>query len=192
MSLPLALKAYSKDAMNGSVPYLQASKESLSKWENRLGKKTKPRVGIVWSGNPDHHNDWNRSIPLNEFIKLGSPHYQLVSVQKNISTADHALLSDHPDILHFENDLNDFSDTAALCKLLDLVITVDTSVAHLSGALGKETWILLPKNPDWRWLLMRVDTDWYPCAKLFRQEALLNWSSVINRVKRDLALYFPV
>ena len=192
MSLPLALKAYSKEAMNSFMPYLQTSKESLSKWENRLGKKTKPRVGIVWSGNPDHHNDWSRSIPLGELLHLSSSEYQLVSVQKNISSADYALLLDHPEILHFENDLNDFLDTAALCELLDLLITVDTSVAHLAGALGKETWILLPKNPDWRWLLMRADTDWYPCAKLFRQEALLNWSSVIDRVKRDLALHFPV
>ncbi|OWS70081.1 tetratricopeptide repeat protein [Polynucleobacter campilacus] len=186
MSLPLALRAYSKEAMNISMPYLQASKESLSKWESMLGKKTKPRVGIVWSGNPDHHNDWNRSIPLDQLLQLSSSEYQLVSVQKNISAADRTLLEAHPEVLSFDNDLHDFSDTAALCELLDLVITVDTSVAHVAGSLGKETWLLLPKNPDWRWLLNRADTDWYPNTRIYRQEELLNWAPVIGQVKNDL------
>jgi tetratricopeptide (TPR) repeat protein len=192
MSLPLALKVYSKEIRDTSSPYLQTSKESHLKLESKLGKKIKPRIGIVWGGNPEHHNDWNRSIPLDKFIKLCAPQYQLVSIQKNISAADQALLLEHPEILHFENDLNDFSDTAALCELLDLVITVDTSVAHLAGGLGKETWILLPKNPDWRWLLMRADTEWYPSVRLYRQEALLNWAPLIDQVKNDLTARFSI
>ena len=192
MSLPLALKAYSMEAMSSSIPYLHAPKESISKWENMLGKKTMPRVGIVWSGNPDHHNDWNRSIPLNQLLRLSSSEYQLVSVQKNISATDRTLLEAHPEVLRFENDLDDFSDTAALCELLDLVITVDTSVAHVAGSLGKETWLLLPKNPDWRWLLNRADTDWYLNMRIYRQEELLNWAPVIDRVKNDLNTHFSI
>lgn len=193
MSLPLALKVYSRDAIaHSATPYLRSSKEALLKWEGKLGKKTKPRIGIVWSGNPEHHNDWNRSIPLHEFLRLSSSSYELVSIQKNISLADQALLMNYPEILRFENELQDFSDTAALCELLDLVITVDTSVAHIAGGLGKATWILLPKNPDWRWLLDRADTDWYPSARLYRQNALFNWASVIDQVKSNLNTKLPI
>lgn len=193
MSLPLALKSYSKEERApASLPYLRPSKDALFKWEVKLGQKTKPRIGIVWSGNPEHHNDWNRSIPLGEFLRLSSPSYELISVQKNISSADQALLRSRPEIMSFENELHDFSDTAALCKLLDLVITVDTSVAHISGGLGKATWILLPKNPDWRWLLNRADTDWYPSARLYRQDTLLNWAPVIDQVKSDLNTQFSL
>lgn len=190
MSLPLALKTTLEEIQTLAAPYLHISPERLSKWIHKLGNKTKPRVGIVWAGNPEHHNDWNRSIPLEQFLSLTNPAYQIISLQKTISPADQILLSNHPEILHFGDELQNFEDTAALCTQLDLVITVDTSIAHLAGGLGKEVWVLLPTNPDWRWLLNRTDSPWYPSAKLYRQDTLLHWVSVLEQAKTDLAAHF--
>lgn len=111
---------------------------------------------------------------------------QYVSLQVEVRERDRQVLAQHHDMADFAAELLDFSDTAALCECLDLVISVDTSVAHLSGALGKETWILLPVDPDWRWLLERDDSPWYPSVKLYRQLKLDDWGSVLERVVGDL------
>jgi len=109
-----------------------------------------------------------------------------VSLQKDVRSDDAAVLKERNDVLHFGDELKDFSDTAALILQLDLVISVDTSVAHLAGALGEPVWILLPHNPDWRWLLDRDDSPWYPSARLFRQQQIGNWAGVIDQVKNEL------
>ena len=185
LSLPLAFKTH-RDSIPSSVPYLFSDPEKVSRWQSRLGAKYKPRVGIVWSGSPTHKNDRNRSILLSQLIKHLPDDCLYVSLQKEVRDTDKDVLGYRNDILHYGSELNDFSDTAALCELMDIVISVDTSVAHLAGALGKEVWILLPYVPDWRWLLDRNDSPWYPTAKLYRQEVIGDWDGVLEKVKSDL------
>ena len=185
LSLPLAFKT---DL--GTVPtlprYLGADGERIAKWRARLGERTKPRIGLVWSGNIDHKDDHNRSMSLTDLLKHLPARYQYVSLQREVREADQALLAARSDILHFGDELKDFADTAALCEQMDLIISVDTSVAHLAGALGKPVWILLPFRPDWRWLLERTDSPWYPSARLFRQEKMGDWDGVMKSVKAEL------
>jgi len=185
MSLPLAFGT-ELHTIPSAPQYLQASPEKLTYWQDKLGKKTKPRIGLVWSGRKIHKNDRNRSISLAEWIPCLPAGYQYISLQKDIREADEETLQKHGDILRFDQELRDFSDTAALCALMDVVISVDTSVAHLSGALGKPTWILLSFVPDWRWLLDRKDSPWYPSVTLYRQHQRGDWSSVFAEVRNDL------
>lgn len=185
MSLPLALKARI-DNIPSAQGYLKADAGKVAEWQARLGAKTRPRVGLVWSGNQLHKNDQNRSIPLADFVTLLSDDFEFVCLQKEVKPADLETLAAHPEIRRFGAELNDFSDTAALCELLDLVISVDTSVAHLAGALGRPVWILLPFNPDWRWMLEREDSPWYGSARLYRGDRLAGWSELVTRVRADL------
>jgi hypothetical protein len=142
-------------------------------------------VGLVWSGNPAHKKDHNRSIPLAELINRLPDSFEYVCLQKELRQADAELLG-NSGIRHFGADLKDFTDTAALCDLMDTVISVDTSVAHLAGALGKPTWVLLPFVPDWRWLLERDDSPWYASVKLYRQAEDRQWAPVLGQVVNDL------
>jgi hypothetical protein len=155
-------------------------------WQKRLGKKIKPRIGLVWSGNPEHKNDQNRSVSLTEWIPWLPDGYEYISLQKLLSSKDRIILDENPSIISFANDLNDFVYTAGLVECLDLVISVDTSVAHLSGSLGKQTWVLLPFTPDWRWMLERSDSPWYPTIKLYRQPVMDDWTSVFKKIRMDL------
>jgi hypothetical protein len=143
-------------------------------------------VGLVWSGNPAHQKDAERSIKLRSLLRLLDVNAQFVSLQKGVRPDDVTVLKDRSDLLHFEDKLKTFFETAALISNLDVVISVDTSVAHLAGALAKPVWILLPFVPDWRWLLEREDSPWYPTARLFRQNAPGNWSGLIGRVFGEL------
>ena len=111
-------------------------------------------------------------------------------LQKDVREADGAALKSSPFIISFDDNLLDFENTAALCECMDVVISVDTSIAHLSGALGRPTWVLLPFTPDWRWLLDREDSPWYPTAKLYRQKAVGDWNEVFARVATDLCREF--
>jgi hypothetical protein len=115
---------------------------------------------------------------------------QFVSLQKEARATDVPNLATLPELLHFGDELKTFSDTAALCDAMDLVISVDTSVAHLAGALGKPTWLMLPFHPDWRWLLDRTDSPWYPTMRLYRQPAPCDWASVIATIRNDLLQHF--
>jgi tetratricopeptide (TPR) repeat protein len=187
MSLPLAFGTTLSSIPSQSA-YLKCDSHHVDAWNTRLGPKTKPRVGIVWSGSAGHVNDRNRSLTLTaltRFLPQGNG-IQIFSLQRELRDVDQAVLNAHPEITHFGDALVDFTDTAALCQLMDVVISVDTSVAHLSGALGKPTWILLPFVPDWRWLLDRDDSPWYPMTKLYRQNDDRQWSGVLERVKTDL------
>jgi hypothetical protein len=184
-SFPLAFRT-TLDTIPAEVPYLFADPGKREAWRKRLGPKTRPRVGLVWSGRADHPNDRNRSIPLKLFKPLLQLPIELHSLQKDIRPDDSATLSKFKVIQRHQDDLDDFSDTSALIQEMDLVISVDTSVAHLAGALGQKVWILLPFMPDFRWMLDRSDSPWYPTATLFRQSVIGDWSSVISDVAKKL------
>ena len=158
----------------------------MQAWESRLGPHHRLRVGLVWSGNPKHRNDHNRSTSLRTLSGILDVDATFVSLQKDPRPDDKKALLELPDIIDVAADLTDFAETAALLRCLDLVITVDTSVAHLAGALGCPTWILLPYTPDWRWLLGRDDNPWYPTVRLFRQPKPRDYDSVIDRVRAEL------
>jgi tetratricopeptide (TPR) repeat protein len=185
LSLPLAFKTRLK-TIPSEVPYLKADAVKIHTWQTRLGVKIKTRIGLVWSGNPEHKNDVYRSISLAALVNHLPSQFQYVCLQKEIRQVDQATLDDHPEILRYPDQITDFADTAALCELMDLVISVDTSAAHLAGALGKPVWVMLPFVPDWRWLLDRDDSPWYPSAKLYRAVQPNNWQSVFERVATDL------
>jgi tetratricopeptide (TPR) repeat protein len=168
------------------VPYLAAPPESVRSWTFTPRSKGDLKIGLSWSGRPEHKNDANRSINLRSLLPLLDVEANFVSLQKDVRANDAAILKCRSDLVHYGNELNTFSDTAAVISKLDLVISVDTSVAHLAGALAKPIWILLPFVADWRWLLDREDSPWYPTARLFRQTAPGDWSGVIGRVAVEL------
>lgn len=175
------------ETIPAAVSYLPPpSQEGVQAWQSRLGPRARLRVGLVWSGNPEHLNDHNRSIPFRMLTGFLDDKVSFVSLQKDVRPNDRAELLARTDIFDAAQHLTDFAETAALISCLDLVITVDTSVAHLSAALGKPTWILLPFMPDYRWLLHREDSPWYPTVRLFRQDERREYGSVIDRMRRDL------
>ncbi len=180
MSLPLAFKTTGTSIP--APPSLKIESGKIAVWSDRLGARTRPRIGLAWSGRAAHKNDRNRSILLADLVKHLPGQYQYVSLQKELREADAQTLSEN-NIVHFGTQLTDFTDTAALCGLMDVVISVDTSVAHLAGSMGKAVWILLPWVPDWRWLLDRNDSPWYPTAQLFRQERAGDWAGALARVR---------
>jgi tetratricopeptide (TPR) repeat protein len=186
MSLPLAF-----GTRPGTIPAvpacLRAPAERLTKWETRLASTGRPRIGLAWSGNPGHERDRERSIPLRALLPLLDAGATVISLQKDVRPDDAAVLDERGDILDAGGEFADFSDTAAVISQLDLVITVDTSVAHLAGAMGTPVWVLLTHMPDFRWLLDRDDSPWYPSARLFRQDDNRSWDSVIARVRAALA-----
>jgi tetratricopeptide (TPR) repeat protein len=184
-SLPLAFKTTLK-TIPAVVPYLPAPAEDLRvNWERRLGPRNRLRVGLVWSGNAGHINDHNRSMPLRELTKILDVDAMFVSLQKDLRDQDQEVLAG-ADIIDLTDNLSDFAETSALVSCLDLVISVDTSVAHLAGGLGCPVWILLPYSPDYRWLYKREDSPWYPTARLFRQTEEREWSSVVEQVRTEL------
>lgn len=187
LSLPLAFKT-TLDTIPIRDRYLHAEPARLAYWRNRLGDKTRPRVGLVWNGKPRAEND--RSILLADLVRHLPPGFQYVSLQKEVREPDSQTLHANPAILDFRDEAVDFSDTAALCDCLDLVISVDTSVAHLSAALGGKTWILLPYVADWRWLLNRDTSPWYASVTLYRQAIRHDWLGVFERVAADLTATF--
>jgi tetratricopeptide (TPR) repeat protein len=185
-SLPLAF-ATRLDTIPAAASYLPPpAKERVDAWQARLGRHDRLRVGLVWSGSLGHRNDHNRSIKLTAMSGILDLDAVFVSLQKDPRAADKAVLLERTDVIDFTGDLRDFADTAALVCCLDLVITVDTSVAHLAGALGCPTWILLPYTPDYRWLLNRDDSPWYPAARLFRQDDARDYAPVLDRLREAL------
>ena len=178
-SLPLILGVDRVDAIP-SAPYLAADPSKVANFRARIGAAGF-RVGLAWSGRPAHPNDAHRSLPADQLLPLASCGARLISLQKD-ATPPPAL-----NCLDLAPDLHDFADTAAAIMALDLVITVDTAIAHLAGALGKPVWVLLPFAPDWRWRLDVGDSPWYPTARLFRQPAPGDWESVIAAVSTQLS-----
>ncbi len=185
MSLPHRFSARLEN-LSSQTSYLAANTAKRDYWQRKLGTKTLPRIGLVWSGNPNHRNDHNRSMPLQGLLDAIPDGFDLFSLQKQAREEDVVNIGQNAPFRHFGDDLQDFADTAALVSLMDLVITVDTSVAHLSGALGIPTWIMLPYVPDWRWMLNRDDSPWYPSVRLFRQAATGQWPTVLTSIALEL------
>jgi hypothetical protein len=185
MSLPAVLGT-TLETIPAKVPYLRPDPTAVEAWRGRLDLR-QLNVGIAWAGNPKHSNDHNRSMTLATFRTIDSEGCCFVTAQPDVRDSDRPVLEDWSSVRDLGRDLRNFDDTAAYFEALDLIITVDTSVAHLAGALGRPVWILLPRVPDWRWLLDREDSPWYPTARLYRQPAPGDWSSVLARVRQDLA-----
>lgn len=186
LSLPLAFGT-ELTTIPADVPYVAAKHEDRAAWRQRL-PRGRPLVGLVWSGERSHDNDLNRSMGLKTLLPLlDLPDVTLVSLQHEVRDEDAATLRDHPAIVRVGDQLRDFADTAAVVSLLDITISVDTSVAHLAGAMGRPLLLLLPFAADFRWLRERADSPWYPTARLFRQSRFGDWSGVIDAVWQELS-----
>jgi tetratricopeptide (TPR) repeat protein len=189
-SLPLAFRTR-LETIPSDVYLPRPAEARVQAWESRLqhrlGPRGKLRVGLAWSGNPSHWDDNNRSLQLQKLSPLLDLDVAFVSLQKDPRPADRSQL-EKTDIVDLTADLTDLAETAALMSCLDLVITVDTSIAHLASALGRPTWILLPCRPDWRWLLGRDDSPWYGSVRLFRQDERRDYGRVIARVRDALRM----
>lgn len=185
-SLPAKLGVV-EAALATFVPYLRASEEARAKWAARLEAIAGPRIGICWCGSIQHENDQLRSIPLSAFVsELGAGDRSLVRLQTDLRPGDAETLA-RAKVVDYAADLRSLDDTAAVIEAMDLVISVDTSIANLAGALGKPTWVLLPFAPDWRWQTQRSDSPWYPSARLYRQTRAGDWIGVFERVRADLS-----
>jgi tetratricopeptide (TPR) repeat protein len=185
LSLPLAFGTL-PGTIPAAVPYLAAPAERQAYWRDRL-PPGRLRAGFVWSGQSSHKNDGNRSIALSRLSALfENPQVRCFSLQRDLRDADAKDLADLPNLVHLGDDLRDFADTAAIIALLDVVVSVDTAVAHLAGALGKPVMILLPYAADFRWMRDRDDSPWYPGARLYRQPAFGDWDSAIARAADEL------
>ncbi|MCE1182827.1 MAG: tetratricopeptide repeat protein [Rhodocyclales bacterium] len=186
LSLPLACGTR-LESIPAFPSYLFASEAAKAIWAERLGPASALRVGLVWRGSPSHRGNHKRSIPLATLLSHLPRGPEYLCLQQEIDQSERALLSTRPDVRLFPGLLTDFAATAALCAHLDLVISIDTSVAHLAAALGRTTWILLPYAPDWRWLLQRDDNPWYPSVRLFRQENEGQWAAALQALGEALA-----
>jgi len=185
MSLPYICKTRLNN-IPAPIPYIHAKEEWRAPWRERLKTLSRPYIGIVWMGNPLYANNHNRSIELSQVQPLfDTARPCLVSVQKGSTTAT----ASNAGIFDADPWLKDFTDTAGLIAELDLVVTVDTGIAHLAGAMGKPVWTMLPFTPDWRWMLGREDTPWYPTMRLFRQKIPKDWPEAIARVVAELRKY---
>jgi tetratricopeptide (TPR) repeat protein/glycosyltransferase involved in cell wall biosynthesis len=185
LSLPLYFQTESEN-IPAKVPYISINKSKIENWSKLIAKDGKINVGLVWAGNPKHVNDKNRSCDLQNFSELFEiPRVRFISLQKGKGLEQIEKINSEL-IANTDSLINTFEDTAAAIMNLDLVISVDTSVAHLAGALGKDAWIMLPFLPDWRWQLERSDSPWYPSIRLFRQSEEKKWDGVISNLKTEL------
>jgi tetratricopeptide (TPR) repeat protein len=191
MSLPLAFKT-TLESIPAPGKYLHPSPGAVAAWRAALGAGGTPRIGLVWSGNPNNAIDSRRSLPLARWIPKLPRGPQYFRLQNDVRPADQEALDAHPFIVS-PGEFTSFEDTAAFCECLDLLVCVDTSVAHLGGALGKPTWMLIPYVPDWRWMRERTDTPWYPNnVTLYRQQRAGDWDELLDRVAADLRREIPV
>jgi tetratricopeptide (TPR) repeat protein len=182
------------DTIPCKVPYLSPSEESLKIWTNRINELTPPdtrlKIGIVWAGNPSHRNDKVRSTTLAQFGALADIQgVTFFSLQKGPSEDQLASPPENMVLIPLGQDLESFEDTASVIMNLDLVISVDTSIVHLAGALAAPVWMVLPSNPDFRWLLERIDSPWYPTLRIFRQTERGNYNPVFAAVKEELVKF---
>ncbi len=189
-SLPYLFRTQ-MDTIPSKVPYLKADPARIAHWGQRLGATLPPgvkRIGLAWTGRPTHPNDRRRSVPLSQLLPLADAGpAAFVSLQKPMPARDLDSIQRFPGMTDLSEELTDFGETAALMENLDLIITVDTSMGHLAGALNKPAWILIPKAADWRWLLNRDDSPWYPSVRLFRQPKPGEWNEPLARMRSALA-----
>ncbi len=189
-SLPYLFNAR-LDSIPMGVPYLKPPAARIAHWRGRLDASLPSglrRIGLAWTGRPTHPNDRRRSVPLAQLAGLADAGpAAFVSLQKPMPQRDLAEIPRFPGMTNLADELTDFGETAALIENLDLVITVDTAMGHLAAALGKPTWILIPKAADWRWMLDRDDSPWYPSVRLFRQPKPGDWQDPLGRLRAALA-----
>jgi tetratricopeptide (TPR) repeat protein len=187
-SLPLACKTEIA-TIPASIPYIAVSPDRVAVWRKRLPQRSL-LVGLAWAGRPSHPNDRNRSLAFERLVPLlATPGACFVSLQYDVCSEDDSILRQHPDILRLGQEVKDFADTAAIISVLDVVVSVDTAVAHLAGALGKPLFLMLPHAADFRWLVGRQDSPWYPAARLFRQPRFGDWETVVTQVGEALDGY---
>jgi hypothetical protein len=173
------------------VPYVGVAGDDIWLWRELIPQRQRPRIGVVWAGDPAHDNDVNRSMELKALAPVFDvPDVDFVSLQYKMRDEDAGVLRDFPNLFRLERSFRDFADTAAVVASLDAVISVDSAVAHLAGAMGKELFVLLPLGADFRWLRERTDSPWYPTAHLFRQTQFGDWSGVIASVAQELRAQF--
>jgi tetratricopeptide (TPR) repeat protein len=185
MSLPLACGTTLATIPSASyLPPLPVSR--VKAWDDRLGPRSRLRIGLAWSGNPHQKNDGTRSMPFKTLLPLLALDATFVSLQKDVRPNDKALLEARTDVIDLTGELTDYAETAALIENLDLVITVCTSIAHLAGTLGRPTWVMLSYIGDWRWLSKREDSPWYPSIRLFRQDETRDYTGVVERIRAEL------
>lgn len=183
-SLPLALKTFAEEAIPKEVPYLVADPGKTAFWKQKLRANSSPCIGLIWRGNPKPPG---RSAAISHLIPLLDDHRMtFVTLQKELPEGELDLLGKYRNVISLDKELASFDDTASVIAALDLVITIDTAIAHLAGALGKPVWVLLKFGADWRWLRDREDSPWYPSARLFRQPVPGDWGDVIRRVRAGL------
>lgn len=185
MSMPL-LMGIRQNAIPLSNGYFQPEPGAVKRWRALIERGMRPKIGLVASGSAQHSEDRQRSMGWLQFEPILMLPFEFFCLQKELAPADQLFLKNRPQVRNLQAAIVDFDDTAAIVSLMDLVITVDTSVAHLSMALGKETWLLLSKIPDWRWLLGEDLSPWYDAARLYRQSAQGVWDGVMDRIVRDL------
>ncbi len=188
MSLPMALGLKLED-LPGTMPYLSADPLRLDHWRKRLADLPRPLVALVWAGRPTHFNDANRSMSLAQLAPLAHTGATFVSIQKGPAHVQAATPPEGMSLVSLSDEIADFEDTAAILCVADLLISVDSSPVHLAGALGRPAWVMLPKIPDWRWLLEREDTPWYPQTRLFRQTEQADWTDVVSRIASEFARF---
>jgi len=185
LSLPLAL-ATELTTIPAEIPYIAAADEEVRLWRERL-PQDRPRIGLVWSGDRSHDNDLNRSLGLESLLPvLDLPDVSFVSLQRPVRDEDRPLLQSRSRLVHLGESFDNFADTAAVIAQLDAVVSADTAVAHLAGALGKPLFVLLPYAADFRWLRERSDSPWYPTARLYRQREFGKWDGAIEALAQDL------
>ena len=180
------------DHVPATAGYLRANTAKIIEWSQRLGARQQPRIGLVWNGNPAHTNDRMRSLDLNLLIEALPQGYDYVCLQNCLRSDDEDILKSNPQLRCFTSLIHDFEDTAALCHLMDLVISVDTSVAHLSASLGQKTWVLVAHSPDWRWMHRTTETFWYKSMKLYRQLTPGDWQQPLQRLISDLKIGYAL
>jgi hypothetical protein len=186
LSLPLAF-ATELATIPADIPYIAPPDDKVALWRHRLPRR-RPRIGLVWCGDRGHDNDLNRSLRLETLRPLlDVPEVLFVSLQREVREQDAQLLHGQANVLSLGTEFCDFADTAAAIAGMDAVISVDTAVAHLAGAMGKPLFLLLPFAADFRWLRERADSPWYPTARLYRQPRFGDWDSVIATLRLDLA-----
>ena len=184
MSLPLAFKTQISSIPN-KCPYLLTDLTKDKIWRNKFKNENQLKIGVCWFGNPLHKNDHNRSMSLNDLLELISLPFEFHCLQKEIRQEDQKELN-KVNIFDHQNSLNDFSETASLINMMDIVISVDTAIAHLAGAMGKRTFLLLPDKSSFLWMGERKDSPWYPTIKIFRQETLGDWQGPLKEIIKEL------
>jgi len=180
MSLPLAFKTKISNVPN-KCPYLLTNLNNNKIWEEKFKKSNHLRIGLCWAGNPLHKNNHNRSMLLDDFYELISLPFEYHSLQKGMTHEEQKIIK-KSDVIDHQDSLKDFSDTASLIRMMDIIISVDTVIAHLAGALGKKTFLLLPDKSSFLWLNERKDSPWYPSVKIFRQSTLGDWNKPLKEI----------